>query len=155
MCNIFEEGKQIVKTGSRQSMSDEWSIVDTVTMFDFVWPSGGIFMWVKLNLESHPLWEKTSDEKLSRALWIHLTTPKYLVLVAPGSLFAPTEKIRAEKSFSYFRICFAAVDEANVAQMSHRFVEGCRSFWGKRKLNDIENDTDDDDEQRLLALKMC
>ncbi|KAL8818999.1 MAG: hypothetical protein Q9223_002477 [Gallowayella weberi] len=155
MCNIFEEGKQLVKTGSRQSISHEWSVVDTITIFDFVWPLGGMFLWVKLNLESHPLWKKTSHEKLSRALWIHLTTPKYLVLVAPGSLFAPTEKIREEKSFSYFRICFAAVDEADVAPMSHRFVEGCRSFWGKRKLNDIDEDMEDDVEQRLLALQMC
>ncbi|KAI4128938.1 MAG: hypothetical protein LQ338_002490 [Usnochroma carphineum] len=96
MCKIFEEGKQLVKTGRRQSMSQEWSVVDTVPMFDFVWPLGGMFVWVKVNFETHPLWKKTSPEKLSRRLWIHLTTPEHLILVAPGSLFAPTEEIRQE-----------------------------------------------------------
>ncbi|KAI4281702.1 MAG: hypothetical protein L6R38_003484 [Xanthoria sp. 2 TBL-2021] len=155
MCGIFEAGKQLVKTGRRQSMNEEWSVIDTIPMFDFVWPLGGMFVWVKLNLESHPLWKKTSHEKLSRALWIHLTTPRYLVLVAPGSLFAPTEKIRKEKSYSYFRICFAAVDEADVAPVSHRFVEGCKSFWAKKKLDDIDDDMEEEVEQRLLAMQMC
>lgn len=147
MCNILEEGKQLVETRRRQSMSDEWSVVNTVQMFDFVWPLGGMFIWVKLNLETHPLWKKTSDEKLSRALWIHLTTPKYLVLVCPGSLFAPTEQIREDKSFFYFRICFAAVDEADVGPMGHRFVEGCKNFWAKKKLDDIEEDIEYEVEQ--------
>ncbi|KAL8724694.1 MAG: hypothetical protein Q9166_007805 [cf. Caloplaca sp. 2 TL-2023] len=156
MCGILERGKQLVKTGRRQSMSEEWSVVDTIPIFDFVWPLGGMFIWVKMNLETHPLWKKTSHEKLSRALWIHLTTPKYLVLVCPGSLFAPTEKIREEKSFPYFRICFAAVDEEEVAPMGHRFVEGCKSFWAKKKLDDIDDDDGEEEvEQRLLALQMC
>ncbi len=149
MCSIFEEGKQLVKAGRRQSISQEWSVVDTVPMFDFVWPLGGMFIWIRLNLETHPLWKKTTHEKLSRGLWIHLTTPKYLVLVAPGSLFAATETIREEKSFSYMRICFAAVDEEDVAPMSHRFVAGLKSFWGKKKLDDIEENMANDVEHRL------
>ncbi|KAI4180456.1 MAG: hypothetical protein L6R41_007233 [Letrouitia leprolyta] len=154
MCRIFDEGKQLVKTERRQSMSQEWSVVDAVPMFDFAWPLGGMFIWIKLNFETHPLWKKTSHDKLSRGLWIHLTTPKYLVLVGPGSLFAATEEIRQEKSFSYFRICFAAVDEADVPGMSHRFVEGCRSFWTKKKVDDIDKDMAEDVEQRMLAMHM-
>lgn len=155
MCKIFDEGKQLVKIGRRQSMSDEWSVVDTAPIFDFVWPLGGMFVWIKLNLDTHPLWKQTSHQKLSRGLWIYLTTPKYLVLVAPGSLFAATEEIQEEHSFSYMRICFAAVDEQDVAPMSHRFVEGLKSFWAKKKLEDIDEDMGDDVEQRLLAFHMC
>lgn len=155
MCGIFDEGKQLVKTGRRQSMSQDWSVIDAVPMFDFAWPLGGMFIWIKLNFETHPLWKKTSHDKLSRGLWIHLTTPKYLVLVGPGSLFAATEEIRQEKSFSYFRICFAAVDETDVPGMSHRFVEGCRSFWAKKKVEDIDEDMAEDVEQRMLAMHMC
>lgn len=109
-------------------MSQEWSVVDTVPMYHFVWPFGGMFVRMKLNLKTHPLWKKTSHEKLSRSLWIHLTTPKYLVPVAPEALFAATEANRVERSFSYFRICFAADDELDVAPMSHSFVECLKTF---------------------------
>ncbi len=138
MCGILESGKQLVKSGRRQSMSDEWSVVDKVLMYDFVWPLGGMFIWVKLNLESHPLWKKTSHGKLSHALWVYLTTDKFLVLVAPGQIFSSTEEIRDTKSWAYFRLCFAAVDLPDVEKTSHRFVEGCKSFWRKKSLDDIE-----------------
>ncbi|KAL8946636.1 MAG: hypothetical protein Q9222_006993 [Ikaeria aurantiellina] len=156
MCTIFDQGKQLVKTGRRRSMSEEWSVVDTLPMFDFTWPMGGMFVWVKMNFETHPLWNKASHEKLARGLWIHLTTPKYLILLAPGSIFAPTEEIREQKSFAYFRICFAAVDEPDIAPMSHRFVEGCKNFWAIKKLDDIDDDSMTEEvEQSLLAMQMC
>lgn len=97
-----------------------------------------MFVWIHMNFELHPLWKKTTPQKLARALWIHLTTPKYLVLVAPGALFAPTEAIREEKSWAYFRICFAAVDELEVEKTSRRFVAGVQHFWRIKSLEDIE-----------------
>ena len=155
MCTILDAGKQLVKTGRRQSMSEDWSVVDSVPMYDFIWPLGGMFIWVKLNFETHPLWKKTDHAELAKALWVHLTTPKYLLLVAPGSLFSPTEEIMEERSWSYFRICFAAVDEPEVEKMSHRFVEGCKSFWAKKKLDDVEEATQESIDLRLAALQMC
>ena len=138
MCGILEEGKYLVKSGRRQSISTEWSVIDRVQMYDFIWPLGGMFVWLKLNLSSHPLWKKTTHEKLSHALWAHLTTDQYLVLVAPGLIFSPTEEIKAQKGWAYYRLCFAAVDEPEVEKTSHRFVEGCKTFWAKKKLDDIE-----------------
>ena len=38
-------------------------------------------------------------------------------------------------------MCFAAVDEPEVEQMSKRFVDGVKDFWGKKSLNDIEEMT--------------
>lgn len=140
MCRILDEGKQLVKSGRRKSIdnSQEWSVIDKIKLYDFVWPLGGMFVWVKVKFSTHPLWRKTTPEKLARALWIHLTTDKYLVLVAPGSIFAPTDEIRTEKSWAFFRICFAAVDEPDVEKTSHRFVAGVQSFWAKKSLEDIE-----------------
>ena len=93
---------------------------------------------VHINFPSHPLWNKTTPAKLAQGLWIHLTTKKYRVLVAPGSLFAPTDEIRDKRSWAYLRICFAAVDEFEVDKLSRRFVNGVKDFWGKKKLEDIE-----------------
>ena len=100
---------------------------------------GLILVRVQLNFPSHPLWNKVAPAKLSQALWIHLTSEKYLVLVAPGSIFAPTDDIRDKRSWAYFRICFTAVDEPDVDKMSRRFINGVRDFWGKRNLDDIED----------------
>ena len=91
-----------------------------------------------MNLPSHPLWDKTTPAKLARGLWVHLTSKEFLVLVAPGSIFAPTDEIRDARSWAYFRICFAAVDEADVEKISRRFVNGVRDFWGKKSVDDIE-----------------
>ena len=138
MCSILDEGKEIVKSGRRKSISEEWSIVDKVPLYDFKWPLGGMFIWIHMNYETHPLWTKTTPQKLAQALWVHLTTPKYLVLVAPGSIFAPTEEIREKKSWAYFRICFAAIDEPDVEDMSKRFVAGVHHFWRQKSLDDFE-----------------
>ena len=59
------------------------------------------------------------------------------MLVAPGSIFAPTDDIRDKRSWAYFRICFAAVDEPDVETMSRRFVNGVKDFWDKSSLDDI------------------
>ncbi|MCJ1381994.1 hypothetical protein MMC17_005106 [Xylographa soralifera] len=138
MCSILEDGKYLVKSGRRQSISNEWSVVEKSLMYDFIWPLGGMFIWIKVELATHPLYKKTSHDKLAHALWIHLTTKPYLILVSPGTIFSPTDSIRNDKGWGYFRLCFAAVDEEDVSKTSHRFVEGVKSFWAKKNLDDIE-----------------
>ena len=93
---------------------------------------------IHLNFPSHPLWNKITPAKLAKGLWIHLTSERYLVLIAPGYIFAPTDEIRDKRSWAYFRVCFAAVDESEVEKMSRRLVNGVKDFWGKKNLEDIE-----------------
>ena len=45
MCSIFEEGKDLVKSGRHKSIDNEWNVIDKVSLFDFVWPLGGMFVW--------------------------------------------------------------------------------------------------------------
>jgi DNA-binding transcriptional MocR family regulator len=147
MAEILDDGKYVVKTGRRPSITaavadsedgQDWAVVEKTSMFEFVWPMGGMFLWMKILFDSHPLYKKVAHDKLARALWIHLTTKPYLVLVAPGAMFSANEGIVAEKGWKYFRICFAAVDDREVEECSKRFVAGMKSFWGKRKVGDIE-----------------
>ena len=152
MCQILQEGSSVIKVKPNHKSylalraskdpkeeEEEWSLVTTQQMYSFTTPLGGMFIWLKLHLHTHRLWTQVPHEKLAHALWVHLTTEKYLVLVAPGQLFAPTEEIRDRDSWMYFRICFAAADEEEVEGMSHRFVAGCRDFWrNKRHAGDIE-----------------
>lgn len=159
MCRILDEGKHHVKSSSSASSGptdrpasqgeastppdshrDSWNIVHKVQMYDFHWPQGGMFVWLKLNLSSHPLASEIPIKKLSHALWVHLTTKPYLVLVAPGTIFSPTPAIAETKGPNFFRLCFAAVDEDEVEATSHRVVAAFNSFWNIRDLGDVDDE---------------
>ena len=45
MCSILDEGKELVKSGRRRSIDNEWSVIEKVTLFGFTWPLGGMFVW--------------------------------------------------------------------------------------------------------------
>ncbi|KAI9795786.1 MAG: hypothetical protein M1833_006807 [Piccolia ochrophora] len=131
MSNILEDGKYTVLE-DRQASTGSWSILEKVKMYDFVKPRGGMFLWLQLNLSSHPLYDQISAAKLSHALWVHLTTHEFLVLVAPATIFAPTKQILETKAPHFFRLCFAAVNVEDVEKISKRVVAGFNSFWAKK-----------------------
>ncbi len=146
MCKILDEGRYQVRSGRRRSLGQdhaEWSVVEKVKMFDFVWPVGGMFVWLKLNLESHPLHRKVENQRLARALWILWTTKPFLVLASPGTIFAPTEEIREKSAWGFFRLCFAACDEEELAPISRRLVDGFTAFWRIKDVKEIDALLDD------------
>ncbi|KAK4565698.1 hypothetical protein LTR86_003546 [Recurvomyces mirabilis] len=159
MCKILSSNSHIVKTGRRASLSqaladgeedeDEWSVVEKQQIFSFDWPVGGMFVWLKILFESHPLYHtyaKTNQlDRLSRALWILWTTKPYLVLVSPGGIFSPTPKIREAEGWKYFRLCFAAIDEEQLGPVSERLVEGVKAFFKIREKKVIEKLLEEDE----------
>ncbi|KAJ5708901.1 Pyridoxal phosphate-dependent transferase major region subdomain 1 [Penicillium malachiteum] len=144
MCNVLEESKFLFSEESESSSTSEtqvqdWEVVDRVQMFDFVWPKAGMFTWIKVDFETHPLRPKYSAQKLSKAFWIHLTQKPALCLVGPGSMFAPTPKSVAE-AHKYLRLSFAPMDADEVAPFTNRLVEGFRSFWRRKDLDGLDDD---------------
>lgn len=73
---------------------------------------------------------KFTAPQLSRALFLHLTKAPYKVLISPGGIFGATAEIREEEGWEFFRVCFAAVEEAELEDVSVRLREGLRGFWG-------------------------
>ncbi|KAL9062042.1 MAG: hypothetical protein Q9157_009215, partial [Trypethelium eluteriae] len=153
MCGILDEGKWAVKTGRRRSLvaddedQGEWSVVEKSPMFSFDWPLGGMFVWVRLHLETHPLHRKVALPRLARAQWILWTTVPFLVLVSPGNIFAPSDDIRDEQGWKYFRLCFAACNEDEVEPLAHRFVDGIKKFWTIKEIEKIDEILKDDDQE--------
>ena len=179
MCSILEEGRFLIEelarlteppydTGrhsrkirtsdryaARQSEGEEdgWTTVSKIPLFTFPIPQGGMFIWVHLNLPSHPLWKHymslspSEPHKLAEALFVHLTKAPFLVLCSPGVMFAPSAEIREDRAWQYLRLCFAAVDENEVAGCSKRFVQGVRSFWEEVKDVDAVEALREDDEE--------
>ncbi|KAI9744354.1 MAG: hypothetical protein M1835_002777 [Candelina submexicana] len=141
MCSILEEGRYLVDDNSQRPRpnsspsnqptgKEDWTLLSRgPKMYDFTWPMGGMFVWISLNLSTHPLAPKVAASKLARALWVHLTTKPYLVLVTPGTVFAPTPEIAQDRAWRFFRVCFAAVGVEEVERSSRAFVQGVNDFW--------------------------
>jgi aspartate/methionine/tyrosine aminotransferase len=164
MTSILEEGKYALRSSNQQPVDvassfssdddEEYQVVSKTQMYDFVYPLAGMFLWMRAHYETHPLYTKVEHERLARALWLYMTQEPYLVLVSPGSIFSPTDALREEKGWQYFRLCFAAVDDGVVEKYSNSFVEAFRSFWTKKKVSDIDAILKDEEIALLGAMKL-
>jgi DNA-binding transcriptional MocR family regulator len=143
MCQILEEGRfGLMQQTPINAGESDWAFVSKLQHYEFWWPRAGMFVWVEMHYETHPLWWKIEGPKMAKALWIYLTRKPYLVLACPGEIFSPTEEIAETKGWKYMRLCFAAVSEEEVSDCSSRFVQGIESFWkvkSKKELEKIES----------------
>jgi DNA-binding transcriptional MocR family regulator len=140
MCSHLEEGRFLVKQATPiKSAEADWAVISKTKMYSFDWPRAGMFVWVHMHYENHPLASKIPGAKMAYLLWIFLTTQPYLVLASPGSMFSPTDEIRDQRGWQYFRLCFAAVPEDDVEECSKRFAEGIKAFWAIKSKKEMEN----------------
>ncbi|TKA71410.1 hypothetical protein B0A55_07708 [Friedmanniomyces simplex] len=160
MSDILEEGQYLVKSGRRSSLSstitqedegedEEWAVIEKTPLYSFDRPVGGMFIWLRLHFENHPLFPTYSKHpegpaRLAHALWIFWTTKPYLVLVSPGAIFSPTPKIREKDGWRYFRLCFAAIDEEELGGTSRRLAEGVGAFFRIKDKRVIERLLEED-----------
>ncbi|KAJ0160499.1 hypothetical protein CTA2_7850 [Colletotrichum tanaceti] len=148
MCTILDEGSIQLKQSTPRSADDaDWGVVSKTRLYEFDWPRGGMFIWLKLRLETHPLWMATGGkrvplldgESLSTALMFLATKEPYRVLVSPGLIFSATPAIRAERGWAYFRLCFAAETEENVDLCSQKLADAIQRFWRIKKVEEVED----------------
>lgn len=121
---------------------NDFEFLTPLKIFDFHIPMAGMFLWAHFNYPSHPLAHssKFTLAQLSHAFWIFQTRKPYLILTGPGTLFAPTDAIKQERAWQYFRLSFAAAEEGEIRGLSERFVRAAHDFW------------DIDDEDVILEL---
>ncbi|KAK3501600.1 pyridoxal phosphate-dependent transferase [Neurospora crassa] len=154
MCTILDSGSSLVSSstrlratsGSSVGTPGDWEVITTTPLYTYSWPEGGMFIWLRMHFDTHPLWqhplffrsngngegEKTKvidGPTISLALMLFLTLNPHLVLVSAGNMFSATSQIREEIGWQYFRLCFAAVSEEDVGSGAQRFVDGVRAFW--------------------------
>jgi DNA-binding transcriptional MocR family regulator len=165
MCRILESSKFQVKAGRRQSLvqhdddheeEDEWSVVEKTQLYSFEWPAGGMFLWLKIHFVSHPLYKEYSKRgdaaRLSRALWVFWVKDPFKVLVSPGSMFSPTAEISAEQGWQYFRLCFAAINDDELGDVTQRLADGVNAFWRIKERTKIEDLLDEgEDEAKMMS----
>jgi DNA-binding transcriptional MocR family regulator len=155
MCLILDHNKYLVKSGRRNSLSEaaedeeEWSVIEKTPLYSFDWPVGGMFIWLKILFEHHPLYSTYAKagelDRLSKSLWVLWTTEPYLVLVSPGGIFCPTDAIREKEGFKYYRLCFAAINEDQLGPTSKRLADGVAAFFRIKDKKTIEKLLEEDD----------
>lgn len=147
VCRTLDQGSTILRMGRPAADRDaDWGVVIKTRLFDFAWPRGGMFIWLRVNFEKHPTWgsQGSSDgvvdgPMLGKALMLFLAAKPFRVLAAPGSMFSTTEEVLEESAWAYYRLCFAAETEERVDVFSERFVEGVQQFWKIRTAKQIED----------------
>ncbi|KAL1970738.1 hypothetical protein VTN77DRAFT_2572 [Rasamsonia byssochlamydoides] len=141
MCVTLEEGKYVVVDEAAEQHTSEdlsgWEVINKVPMYDFVWPTAGMFVWLKIRVDTHPLLSRYGPEKVCTALWLFLMKKPFLSLVAPGKVFAPTKEVY-DTAYQYFRLCFAPMETDQVADTAQHVVAGFRAFWQLKNFDDIK-----------------
>ncbi|OLN84958.1 Aromatic amino acid aminotransferase C56E4.03-like protein 2 [Colletotrichum chlorophyti] len=148
MSSILDGGAYQLKQSTPRSAEDaEWGVVSKTRLYEFAWPRGGMFIWMRLRLETHPLWMAEGGKRipllhgelLSTALLFFATKPPFKVLASPGLIFSATPAVRAERGWQYFRLCFAAESEEGVDSCAQRLADAIQRFWRIKKVEEIED----------------
>lgn len=152
MCRILDAGSVYIKQGTPRAAQDADVCVLTKTqLYDYSWPRGGMFVWLRVFLQNHPLYGVArSDGKtlveggaLAMGLLIFLTKAPYSVIISPGLMFSSNEEVKRTIGYQYFRMCFAAETEANIDLCSERFAKGVRKFWTIKDVKELEDIIED------------
>jgi DNA-binding transcriptional MocR family regulator len=144
MCTILEDGRFQLKQGTPLKPSEsDWAVISKTQMYSFNWPRGGMFVWVRVHFETHPLAGQVPGAELSRILWVFFTQKPHLLLLAPGDMFSASKEIKEDRGWQYYRMCFAAVSEEDVDRCSERFAGALNAFWAiksKKELDDVDKE---------------
>ena len=130
MCDILEQGQQVISHVLEPTEGDQaWNVVDKAQAYRFRRPAAGMFVWVEMLYETHPLAKHFDLPDLATALWVFLTHKPHLVLVAPGGIFAPTAEVNKKSAWRFFRMSFVADEDEVIRKSSASFASGVAAFW--------------------------
>ncbi|KAJ6782236.1 hypothetical protein PWT90_09225 [Aphanocladium album] len=147
MCSLLDESLfQIKQSTPINDLESDWGVITKTRIMSYDWPRGGMFVWVRIHLENHPLWQAKGTSvpvldgpALSQALMIFLTHKPQLVIAAPGTMFAATPHIAEETAWAYFRLCFGTETEDKIEPCSRRFATGLQRFWRIKNVSEMES----------------
>lgn len=146
MCSILDEHSFQLKQSTPVKQTDaDWGVITKTRIMSFDWPRGGMFIWLRIHFENHPLWQAKGKRipvfdgpQLAIGMFILLTHKPHLVLGAPGMMFSANQDIASERGWQHVRLCFAAEAEENVAPCAERFGKALQKFW-KIKADEMED----------------
>ncbi|KAF4445562.1 hypothetical protein F53441_10694 [Fusarium austroafricanum] len=146
MCAILEENAFQLRHSVSENPNSDWDGISKMRLFDFDWPRGGMFVWLRVHFEKHPLYQARGGNIapvidgpiLANAFLIFSTQAPHLVLGSPGSIFSATPEIREKRGWQYIRLCFAAESDENIDGGSLRFAHSIQDFFKVKDADRIE-----------------
>lgn len=104
------------------------------TMFSFVPPVAGMFVWMKLHLDQHPSFTPGDEDTLETKLWTKLAENG--VLFGPGWMFAANalDGDSENTNAGHFRISFSNVDLPDLKKAVTIFGRVVREFFEEEGL---------------------
>lgn len=121
MYKEFEEKAEEVEKGGYIVVTKPKSLIS------FVPPMAGMFLWIRIALESHPRYDGSNSVELMDELWKRIAVKEDL-LIAPGRMFAAGDEQRDEAA-KYFRVAFSVGEPSEVDEMVKRFGRAVRWFF--------------------------
>ena len=146
MCAALDEHAYQLKQSTPVLDDDaDWGVITKTRLLSFNWPRGGMFVWIRVHFEDHPLWEAEGDAlplvdgpALAKALLAFITHKPHSVLAAPGFMFASTPEVNRDRAWRFFRLCFAAESAELIEPFSRRFGVAVQKFWRIKSVEEIE-----------------
>jgi DNA-binding transcriptional MocR family regulator len=146
MSSILDEHSYQLKQSTPVRDADaDWGVITKTRLMSFNWPRGGMFIWLRIHFEEHPLWQAKGKSvplldgpALSTGLMSFLTHKPWVVLSAPGLMFSTTPGIDAERGWRFFRLCFAAEAEELIDDCSHRYGQAVQKFFRIKSIEEME-----------------
>ncbi|KAJ4145814.1 hypothetical protein LMH87_004647 [Akanthomyces muscarius] len=146
MCSLLDESLfQLKQSTPVNDLESDWGVITKTRIMSYDWPRGGMFVWVRIHLENHPLWQAKGTSvpvldgpALAQALMIFLTHKPQLVIAAPGTMFAATPHVAEDTAWAYLRLCFGTETEEKIAPCSRRFAAGLQRFWRIKSVEEME-----------------
>ncbi|ESK97603.1 aromatic amino acid aminotransferase [Moniliophthora roreri MCA 2997] len=103
----FREGAVVYEgfLKSQNTFISEKSIVSSQRVFSFIPPTSGMFIWLQLHLEHHPLHGKIDTTALELKLWTSLAEAG--LIIGPGDIFSAHPGQNGNSKHGHFRISFS------------------------------------------------
>jgi len=127
--NGLWEGCDYYLASAKSSSTQMSEKVSSKTMFSFVPPTSGMFVWIKLHLDNVPPSRHADDESFEIQLWTNLA--KAGVLFAPGWFFS-TDTVTGSHSTDgqgHFRISFSDSEFDDMKEAVKIFGKVLREFF--------------------------
>jgi aromatic amino acid aminotransferase I len=129
-CIVYQASSKVKKS---TRMTEKYSPRNR-TMFSFVPPVAGMFVWMRLHLDQHPSFAPGDEDTLETKLWTKLAENG--VLFAPGWIFAANAM--AEDSDNndsgHFRVSFSNSELADIKKAVTIFGRVIREFFQEEDL---------------------